>query len=448
MLSCHAHAIMSAQAAKRWLDALIFIGASTPETNPHTLFDSKRRYAKYTMIDQTLMLEKQMQNERFARAQTALQNGDMTVLSVDPCKWIVVSMGTSPKGKQSQYTVTLDGDAWGCTCPDFAGRCQRFGLRCKHIEAVRYLETWQNAEAGSIVFSNTKSSLPVQPMEDFMTQTSPSILETAGQGLTLAQPGMAAPPIDEVIWRLRQPLDMNRVKRRQAPGQGTVPYLEGFDVIEMANDLFLFRWSFDLLSEPNVMRWDRVITFYDQRARKKVPVLGEDGKPTTEVAGIVYLTGKVTIDLGGKTYSHADVGRCVFSGDTPEALDMAIAGAATDCLKRCFRQCGEQFGLSLYDKEIARTAGLENGNGSETTPTRNGSPEPSPRTTSPVPASIIPPATPASFEGLQYRDGTAVEMSNVAEVTAFNTFKADHQGLAPATREVLRAWSARSNGKK
>ena len=72
----------------------------------------------------------------------------------------------------------------------------------------------------------------------------------------------------------KQPLDMNRVKRRQASGQGTVPYLEGYDVIEAANDLFLFRWSFDLLSEPHIMRWDKVITFYDQRAKKKVPVLG------------------------------------------------------------------------------------------------------------------------------------------------------------------------------
>ena len=397
-----------------------------------------------------------MQNERLARAQTALENGDMAVLPVDPCKWIVVSIGTSPKGKKSQYTVTLDGDAsrkdtgtvWACTCPDFAGRCQRFGLLCKHIEAIRYLAARQISEAGNIDFPNTKNALPIQHKEDLMNQTPTMTLETAGQGLPIAQMGMDSPPADEVIWRLRQPLDMNRVKRRQAPGQGTVPYLEGFDVIEMANDLFLFRWSFDLLSEPKVMRWDKVITFYDQHVRKKVPVLGEDGKPTTEVAGIVYLTGRVTIDLAGKAYSHADVGRCVFSGDTPEALDMAIAGAATDCLKRCFRQAGEQFGNSLYDKEIARTAGLENGNGSEAS-IRNGSPEPtSSHTTSPVPASTIPPATPAQPEVMQYRDGTAVEMSNTAEVTAFNTFKTDHQGLAPATRDVLRAWSARSNGKK
>ncbi len=132
-------------------------------------------------------------------------------------------------------------------------------------------------------------------------------------------------------------------------------------MIEAANDLFLFRWSFDLLSEPHIMRWDKVVTFYDQRARKKVPVLGEDGKPTTEIAGVAYITGRITVELDGKAYSHADAGRCIFNGDTPEALDMAIAGAVTDCLKRCFRQLGEQFGNSLYDKEVAKTAGLENG---------------------------------------------------------------------------------------
>jgi recombination DNA repair RAD52 pathway protein len=107
------------------------------------------------------------------------------------------------------------------------------------------------------------------------------------------------------------------------------------------------------------MRWDKAVTFYDKRLKKKVPVLGEDGKPTTEIAGVVYITGRITVELDGKAYNHADAGRCIFSGDTPEALDMAIAGAVTDCLKRCFRQLGEQFGNSLYDKEVARTAGLE-----------------------------------------------------------------------------------------
>ena len=135
------------------------------------------------------------------------------------------------------------------------------------------------------------------------------------QSMPTHDPPTLDPSSEQILWRLRQPLDMNRVKRRQAPGQGTVPYLEGFDVIEAANDLFLFRWSFDLLSEPHIMRWDKVVTFYDQRARKKVPVLGEDGKPTTEIAGVAYITGRITVELDGKAYNHADAGRCIFYGD-------------------------------------------------------------------------------------------------------------------------------------
>ena len=47
----------------------------------------------------------------------------------------------------------------------------------------------------------------------------------------------------------------------------------------------------------------------------------------------------------------------------------------------------------------------------------------------------------------QYRDGVAVEASNTAEMEAFTAFQSAHQGLAPASREVLRAWAASRNGK-
>ena len=223
-------------------------------------------------------------------------------------------------------------------------------------------------------------------------------------------------------------------------------------MIEVANDLFLFRWSFDLLSEPHIMRWDKVITFYDQRVRKKVPVLGEDGKPTTEIAGIAYITGRITVELDGKAYSHADAGRCIFNGDTPEALDMAIAGAVTDCLKRCFRQLGEQFGNSLYDKEIARTAGLERlawRTALRTVTDRTATDNPKNPTGRTTAIRLRHPIHPHSqAEAPQYRDGIAVDMNNAAELEAFNAFKSAHQGLAPASREVLRAWAASHNGKK
>jgi recombination DNA repair RAD52 pathway protein len=175
--------------------------------------------------------------------------------------------------------------------------------------------------------------------------------------------------VKTILERLSQPLEMTRVKRRQAPGEGTIPFLEGYDVIQTANDIFGYSWSFDLLSEPKVMVWEQALTTWDRQRRERIPVIDpESGKPRTQRAGMVYLTGKVTIELDDKLYTHADVGRLSFIGETPEALDTALSGAATDCLKRCFRQMGSQFGLSLYDKETARTAGVEsmprnNGNG-------------------------------------------------------------------------------------
>jgi recombination DNA repair RAD52 pathway protein len=162
----------------------------------------------------------------------------------------------------------------------------------------------------------------------------------------------------EIINRLSQPLDMQRVKRRQSSGEDSVPYLEGFDVIQTANEIFSYRWSFELVSEPRVMFWEQALTTWDRQTRERVPVLDQQtGQQRTHRAGIVYLTGRVSVELDGKSYTHADVGRLAFTGDAPDALDTALSGAATDCLKRCFRHLGDQFGLSLYDKETAKTAG-------------------------------------------------------------------------------------------
>ena len=162
----------------------------------------------------------------------------------------------------------------------------------------------------------------------------------------------------EIIKRLSQPLDMQRVKRRQSSGEDSVPYLEGFDVIQTANEIFGYQWSFELVSEPRVMFWEQALTTWDRQKRERVPVLDQQtSQQRTHRVGIVYLTGRVSLELDGKNYIHADVGRLAFTGDAPEALDTALSGAATDCLKRCFRQLGDQFGLSLYDKETAKTAG-------------------------------------------------------------------------------------------
>ena len=76
-----------------------------------------------------VLLEDQMQLERSARAEAALATGDMTVIYQGGNQWVVTS-------KDHSYTVSWDNDVWACTCPDFSGRCQVFGLRCKHIGAT------------------------------------------------------------------------------------------------------------------------------------------------------------------------------------------------------------------------------------------------------------------------------------------------------------------------
>ena len=337
------------------------------------------------------------QAERTERAQTALLEGKFQIIRAAPGLWTVKN------GDKEPYTVSFQDAAWTCTCMDFQQRGPE--VRCKHIEGVRLSEDVQ--------LQTNQSKSEECHMEEIQNQTSAN-----EQG-----------NLDPILWELRQPLDMARVKRRQAPGMGSVPYLEGFDVIDRANTIFGFRWSFDLLGQPVISRWEKKVMVWNQQERRKVPILDANGKPQTDEVGIVHITGKVTIFLGNHAFTHADLGRCVFTGDTPEALDMALAGAVTDCLKRCFRQCGEQFGNSLYDKEIAQSAGLDNG--SEDGHTSQGSSQASTQRAASQTAKAV---------ARKYTDGTSVN-GNLSEQEAYDQYKAKN-GKVPASKEELRGWIA------
>ena len=344
----------------------------------------------------------QAQVERTERAQSAILAGKFQVTRTNPHQWTVKN------GDKLPYVVTLrpsQGDSeevnWACTCMDYQQRGPQ--ILCKHIEGVRLLEAAQP----QIHIDQEK--------ESHMNETIPS------------NDGNLSDRLSRILWELRQPLDMSRVKRRQAPGMGSVPYLEGYDVIDRANSIFGFTWSFDLIGDPVIVRWQKKVLIWNQQEKRKIPALDANGNILTEEVGLVYITGKVSVDLDGKTYSHADLGRCVFTGDTPEALDMALAGSATDCLKRCFRQLGEQFGNLLYDKEIAQNAGLDqnrsNGTSSTAIPTSK--------------ANSIPPTTSTVRK---YGDGVSVN-GNVSEQEAFDQFK-EKTGRVPASKDELRNWLA------
>ena len=331
------------------------------------------------------------QLERTERAKSAIRAGQFHITRVGPQQWTVKN------GEKLPYAVSLEGDTWVCTCMDYQQRGPR--ILCKHIEGVRLSEAAQN----EAIQTNHKEHQMDQPESNNLSER-----------------------FNCILWELRQPLDMSRVKRRQAPGLGSVPYLEGYDVIDRANAIFGFAWSFDLISEPLIVRWHKKVLAWNQQELRKVPVTDANGNFQTEEVGLVYITGKVTVELDGKLYSHADLGRCIFTGDTPEALDMALAGSATDCLKRCFRQLGEQFGNSLYDKEIAQVAGLENGaqaNSSSQTNRANAASQPA-----------------SNGAARVYGDGTSIN-GNVSEQEAYDSYK-KVTGSAPASKDSLRSWIA------
>ena len=351
----------------------------------------------------------QAQTERTERARSAILAGKFLVTRIGPQQWTVKN------GDKLPYVVSLKpsksdfvGNDWTCTCMDFQQRGPQ--ILCKHIEGVRLLEAAQNQIP------------PIKEKENHMNNSNPSTEGSLGDRLSRIPQG------DNVLWELSQPLDMSRVKRRQAPGTGSVPYLEGYDVIDRANGIFGFAWSFDVIGEPVIVRWQKKVLIWSQQEKRKVPSLDANGNVQTEEVGLVYITGKVTVDLDGKLYSHADLGRCIFTGDTPEALDMALAGSATDCLKRCFRQLGEQFGNSLYDKEIAQNAGLEQNRSNGAT---------SPAASQPSHPAVSSP-TPSSPVVRKYGDGVSVN-GNVSEQEAFDQFK-EKTGKAPASKDELRTW--------
>ena len=159
-----------------------------------------------------------------------------------------------------------------------------------------------------------------------------------------------------------------------------------------------------------------------------MPSLDANGNFQTEDVGLVYITGSITVDLNGKLYSHADLGSCIFSGDSPAALDVALSGAVSNCIKRCFRQLGNQFGNQFYDREISTKT--------------QGSQKSSTRTNTAQSGKAFLPTTAQDSVQLniirEYGDGLKVN-GNLSEREAFDRFL-QKTGKAPFSKEELRTW--------
>ncbi|WWC61378.1 uncharacterized protein I303_103960 [Kwoniella dejecticola CBS 10117] len=134
--------------------------------------------------------------------------------------------------------------------------------------------------------------------------------------------------------RLRKKLGPEYISQRQGPaGGGKLSYIEGWKVINLANDVFGFNgWSSSIVS----LKTD----YLDEK---------EGGRTSINVTAIIRIT------LADGTF-HEDVG--CGQGENlrgkSAALDKAQKEAVTDATKRALRTFGNMLGNCLYDKDYTK----------------------------------------------------------------------------------------------
>lgn len=130
------------------------------------------------------------------------------------------------------------------------------------------------------------------------------------------------------IEQLRANVDPSRVKQRRQGGR-PISYLEGYDVIEAANEIFGFDgWSYAVQDVQFVRMHD--VGFYQAIVKVRVMDVERTDVGCCDVA--------VARDRG-------------IDSASADAFGTALKGAVTDGLKRALRTFGNQFGNSLYDSD-------------------------------------------------------------------------------------------------
>ncbi|MCP4259370.1 MAG: hypothetical protein GY774_17945 [Planctomycetes bacterium] len=151
---------------------------------------------------------------------------------------------------------------------------------------------------------------------------------------------------DETQRALSADLSKDNVKSREGAGGTKLAYLPAYHVIAEANRIFGFgNWS------TEIMRLQQI----DKTPYEKPGYNGGNPKPMISICYLCHL--KLTITNGSNSVSHEDSGfGSGVAGDTANgigsSIELASKEAVTDALKRCLRHHGDQFGLSLYDKDI------------------------------------------------------------------------------------------------
>jgi DNA recombination protein Rad52 len=148
------------------------------------------------------------------------------------------------------------------------------------------------------------------------------------------------------ITLLESPLITSNIKTRDGGGNTKLSFITGHHAISECNRIFGFgNWQTEI---QNLKQVDR--TEYSKKG------YGQNDPPKKMVAIAYICQLKLTVSGEGQSASHEEVGFGNGSGaDTAHgigsSIELATKEAVTDALKRCLRYYGNQFGLTLYDKD-------------------------------------------------------------------------------------------------
>jgi len=152
----------------------------------------------------------------------------------------------------------------------------------------------------------------------------------------------------EQVNALNQPIDKANVSERWADKRKTLKlaYIESWHVIREANRIFDYDWSSETI---------------------KMDLVHADNFCVTYIARVRVIVNGIVKEGYGAGHGR---GERVPAGDKHES---AVKEAESDARKRALMQFGDQFGLSLYDKEKnwqKTTPPVNNDLDSNTTPTK------------------------------------------------------------------------------
>jgi recombination DNA repair RAD52 pathway protein len=136
-------------------------------------------------------------------------------------------------------------------------------------------------------------------------------------------------------------LDRSKVKPRKGANGRTVSYVEGWYVVDMANEVFGFG------------NWDAE-TVEMKREHEPVQIPPSEEHPKGGIVVTYSARVRVTVysqDGSRKVVRERSGGHRGFGPTVGQAVEDCIKAAETDATKRAFVTFGNVFGLALYDKE-------------------------------------------------------------------------------------------------